>query len=229
MKNLTYLLILLLLSGCQGERGQGYYHEMAYLSPDQALKQYKNNLIVVDAGHGGTDMGTRSLMAPYYQEKSLNLSTAYFLKDFLQKSGYQVMMTRRDDTFISLPTRSMITNNYNPALFVSVHYNAAQSEKADGIEVYYYDSSEDKQRSKSSKRLAELVLKEVIQKTGAKSRGVKHGNLAVLREAKVPAILVEGGFMTNKTEMEKIKDPSYIKQLSYGIALGVEQYLNNSD
>jgi len=238
MKNwISLFFILVIFSGCQASRHgvQGFdkksSYEVAALPSNKLisevnppLKAFKD-LIVIDAGHGGVDMGTRSLIPPKYQEKSLNLATALFLKNYLQKMGYQVKMTRSDDTFIPLATRSLLANNYNPKLFLSVHYNAASSELAEGIEVYYYNSDENKSRSASSKKLADFVLNHIIEKTGAKSRGVKHGNLAVIRETTMPAILIEGGFMTNKDEMEKIKDPAYIKQLAYGIALGVDQYL----
>lgn len=242
MKNSLYLIfIFVLLSGChQRERyldenklagfdkinSKPSERQVAY----QQVKPYrgkKKDLIVIDPGHGGEDAGTRSLTSPRYQEKSLNLSTANFLKEYLQKMGYLVKMTRNDDTFIPLTTRSLMANDYRSKLFVSVHYNAAASEQAEGIEVYYYQEG-DKTRSSSSKLLAESVLSQLIEKTGAKSRGVKHGNLSVIRETEMPAILVEGGFMTNKKEMDKIKDPSYIKQISYGIAVGIDQYLKKT-
>lgn len=236
MKNWICLsLILVIFSGCQSSRNRALildnkdsYNwgkpEMIVDAGKRPLRTAKD-LIVIDAGHGGEDMGTRSLIPPKYQEKSLNLATALLVKDFLQRMGYLVKMTRSDDTFIPLATRSLIANNYNPKLFLSVHYNAAPSEQAEGIEVYYYQSDDDKSRSVNSKKLADSVLSQVIEKTRAKSRGVKHGNLAVIRETNMPAILIEGGFMTNQSEMEKIKDPAYIKQLAYGIALGVDQYL----
>ena len=229
------LLVLIAFSGCQTSKQpqliartpsskQKTSKVKPFYTRTRPLVQ-KQELIVIDAGHGGDDMGTRSLIPPKYQEKSLNLATANFLKEFLQKMGYQVRMTRSDDTFIPLPMRSLLANNYNPRLFVSVHYNAAPSEFAEGVEVYYYNSDENKKRTILSKKLADLVLQRIIQKTGAKSRGVKHGNLAVIRETMMPAILVEGGFMTNKQEMEKIKDPVYIKQLAFGIALGIDEYI----
>jgi N-acetylmuramoyl-L-alanine amidase len=240
MKNWIFCLLLLtFFSGCAHKnppekivqvkkinkrRLPPLQEDVAAIYP-RPLKNNRKDLIVIDAGHGGEDAGTRSLIPPKYQEKSLNLATARVLKGFLEKMGYMVRMTRNDDTFVSLPTRSLLANNYNPKLFISVHYNAAESELAEGIEVYYYKSDENKTRSASSKKLADLVLEKLIQKTGAKSRGVKHGNLAVIRETEMPAILVEGGFMTNKNEMEKIKDPVYIKQLAYAIALGVDQYI----
>jgi N-acetylmuramoyl-L-alanine amidase len=239
IKWIPFFLLAIVFTGCQYpkqhvrviENGRPYVrqsqaeNQYIAIAKQKPLRVQRKDLIVIDAGHGGDDRGTSSTTTPKYQEKSLNLSTAMFLKEYLQKMGYQVKMTRSDDTFIPLATRSLIANNYNSKLFLSVHYNAAFSEQADGIEVYYYQSEEDKARSISSKKLADSVLAQIIDKTGAKSRGVKHGNLAVIRETTMPAILVEGGFMTNSQEMDKIKDPAYIKQIAFGIALGVDQYL----
>jgi N-acetylmuramoyl-L-alanine amidase len=232
-----YLFFLcVIFTGCQAPKRhmkvqekphvrQVQYDNQIAVVKQKPVRVKQKDLIVIDAGHGGEDRGTSSTSTPKYQEKSLNLSTAMFLKEYLQKMGYQVKMTRSDDTFISLPTRSLMANNYNAKLFLSVHFNAAFSEQADGIEVYYYQSDDDKIRSSNSKKLADSVLSQIIEKTSAKSRGVKHGNLAVIRETTMPAVLVEGGFMTNKLEMDKIKDPSYIKQLAFGIAVGVDNYL----
>ena len=188
---------------------------------------FKNNqkVVVIDAGHGGEDFGTHSLSNPKYQEKSLNLTTAKLVKEYLQKMGYQIHMTRSKDVFISLEERAIFTNHLKPALFVSVHYNSAPSKEAEGIEVFFYRSTEDSLRTTQSKALAEAILKKVIVNTKAKSRGAKHGNYSVIRETKVPAVIVEGGFLTNASEMQKIKDPAYIKQLAWGIAQGVQDYL----
>lgn len=242
MKRWIYcFLILMTLSGCQTQRPterliygqdpvsnyrQPSNEEIAYNNYSNKYAHKREQLIIIDAGHGGEDMGTSSKTTPKYQEKSLNLTTSQLLKDYLQKMGYSVKLTRSDDTFIPLATRAVIANYYNPKLFVSVHYNAAHTEKPEGVEVYYFQSDDDKARSYQSKVLAERVLEKVILKTGAKSRGIKHGNLAVIRETTMPAILIEGGFMTNKAEMEKIKDPAYIKQLALGIALGIDGYLS---
>jgi len=184
-----------------------------------------NQLIVIDAGHGGEDDGTSSLSTPRYKEKSLTLMTSKLLKTYLQQMGYQVKMTRTEDVFVALDKRAIFANAINPALFVSVHYNSAPSTDASGIEIYYYKTDEDETRAQSSRKLAEAVLKRVIQNTEAKSRGVRHGNFAVIRETKVPAILIEGGFMTNQEEMVKIKDPEYIKKLAWGMAQGIADYL----
>lgn len=181
--------------------------------------------IVVDAGHGGEDFGTHSLDTPKYQEKNLNMSTAMMLKNFLQYFGYRVVMTRTNDVFISLEERAQMTNKLKPKLFVSVHYNSAPSKQAEGIEVYYYLDEKDRRRKECSKYLAEAILSKVIQNTQAKSRGVKHGNYSVIRETKVPAVLIEGGFLTNKNEMDKLKNATYLKQIALGIAQGIQEYI----
>lgn len=178
-------------------------------------------LIVIDPGHGGEDQGTKSLLKPIYTEKNLNLKTARFLANFLEKEGFQTVFTRNDDTFIPLKDRATFANVRRPLLFVSVHFNAAASKDAKGIEVFYFKSDEEKERTKASRALAGFILVEVLESTNAESRGVKHGNYAVIRETNMPAVLVEGGFLTNSEDLEKLKDPAYLKQIARGIASGI--------
>jgi len=185
-------------------------------------------LIVIDPGHGGDDFGTHSLTTPKYQEKSLNLATSFMLRDYLQQMGYQVKMTRVKDVFLSLSGRAEMANALSPRLFVSIHYNSAPNAAAEGVEIYYYRSQEDKKRSKESLKLAQSILQKIVVASEAKSRGVKHGNFAVIRETNMPAVLVEGGFLTNPDEMKKIKDAQYVKKLALGIAQGVHAYVSKN-
>jgi N-acetylmuramoyl-L-alanine amidase len=186
----------------------------------------QKTLIILDPGHGGHDVGTQSISTPRYQEKSLNLITAQFVKRFLQQLGYQVFMTREEDVFVSLDKRAQLANERMPTLFVSIHYNSAPSAEAKGVEVFFYPSKDNKERLLKSKRLAQAVLRHVIEQTGAKSRGVKQANYAVIRETHMPAILIEGGFVTNEAELQKLKDPVYLKSLAWGIVCGIEEYLS---
>lgn len=183
-------------------------------------------LIAIDAGHGGEDFGAQSTTTPRYQEKYLNLSAAKMLKHFLEEQGYKVMMTRMGDEFIALDKRADFANNQEATLFVSVHFNSAPAKEADGIEVYYYRSNQNKNRTENSMVLASSILNKVVESTQAKSRGTKHGNFAVIRQTTMPAVLVEGGFLTNDNEMQKIKDPAYLKKLAWGITRGIEDYLD---
>lgn len=185
----------------------------------------QNFLIVIDPGHGGHDTGTQSITKPRYQEKSLNLTTAQFVSTYLQQLGYQVFLTREDDRFVSLDKRAQFANEKKPALFVSIHYNSAPSAEAKGVEVFFYQSKTNKERTQKSKKLAQSVLKCILKETKAHSRGIKQANYAVIRETNMPAILVEGGFVTNEKELQSLKDPAYLKRLAWGIVCGIETYL----
>ncbi len=233
-----FFIFLIVLASCSSTR----YTERNYTYPKRRVPialpvkppvkttppwKASRELIVIDAGHGGEDMGTRSLSGPKYEEKSLTLSTSLLLRTYLKQMGFEVKMTRTHDCFIALDQRTCFANDNNPQLFVSLHYNSAPSKEADGIEIYYFKSTEDKKRSEQSRVLAESVLKRMITNTSARSRGVKHGNFAVIRETKMPAILIEGGFMTNSEEMDKIKDPSYLKQIAWGIAQGIDDFMKS--
>lgn len=184
----------------------------------------KKSLIVLDPGHGGKDVGTYSEGPSVYHEKFLNLSTANMVKNYLVQMGYEVAMTRSNDTFIALGERAEFANKKKPALFVSIHYNSAPSKEAEGVEIFYYRAKNDKNRSDESKSLATAILQKILKNTEAKSRGVKHGDLAVIRQTDMPAVLVEGGFLTNKEEREKLGDASYLKRLALGIAQGIDAY-----
>lgn len=181
-------------------------------------------LIVIDAGHGGKDLGTQTLTGPKAYEKYLSLSTAYILERYLKEMGFKTVMTRTDDTFVPLKDRAAFANERRPVLFVSVHYNAAENTSAHGIEVFYHKSEKDPDRVEKSKAVAGKVLEGVIATTEAKSRGVKTANFVVIKETKMPAILVEGGFLTNSDEATKIRNGSYLKQVAWGIATGIREY-----
>lgn len=234
-----YFLILAFLFFASCSSGPRYYNSypnqevvpqetLAYTPKPVASNPVKSQLIVIDPGHGGEDAGTKSLAKPFYQEKFLTLATSRLLSDYLKQMGYETKLTRSEDIFIPLSERAVKANDLGPSLFVSVHYNSAPSREANGIEVFYYQSDENAKRTQSSKELAAMVLDSTISSTQAKSRGVKKGNFAVIRETKMPAVLVEGGFMTNQEEMDLIKDPAYLKKLAWGIAKGIDKYLRKT-
>jgi N-acetylmuramoyl-L-alanine amidase len=178
-------------------------------------------LIILDAGHGGTDEGTK---VNAFKEKRLTLLTVLLTKKHLEDLGYRVMLTRGRDIFLSLSKRVCIANKAKASLFVSVHYNSAPSPDASGIEVFFFDSKE-AWRAKASKRLASCLLSGLINQTDAVSRGVKAGNFHVIRETDMPSVIVEAGFITNLQERQKLKDRAYIERISVGIAQGIDKYI----
>ncbi len=205
-----------------GKRPSSYHgvqgsYEATTLSSPNALKP----LIVLDAGHGGSDEGAK---INTFMEKKIALTTAFLTKKHLEELGYRVIMTRSRDVFMPLPRRVLIANKTKGSLFVSLHFNSSPNDDAKGIEIFYYDSKE-MWRSRASKRLANCILYRVVDQTDAVSRGVKQGNFHVIRETDMPAVLVEGGFMTNREERGKLRDKNYLDRLAVGIAQGIDKYM----
>jgi N-acetylmuramoyl-L-alanine amidase len=186
----------------------------------------KKSIVVIDAGHGGKDTGALSAKHKY-EEKTLTLMTARLVKDYLEEMDYKVILTRTKDASVSLEKRAELANSLDAALFVSIHYNFASNETAHGIEIFYYkdDKNPASSRLLQSKRLGEEVLATIVKHTGASPRGIKKANFAVIRETKMPAILIEGGFLSNPSERERLKEGAYQKFLAWGIARGIDGYL----
>ncbi|MCB1206810.1 MAG: N-acetylmuramoyl-L-alanine amidase [Verrucomicrobiae bacterium] len=169
--------------------------------------------VVIDPGHGGADLGAAD---SYVYEKHINLDVARRLERSLQEAGFKTIMTRSRDEFIALSERSSIANRQRNAIFVSVHFNSSYRTAALGIETFF--------RSSSSQKLADYVQKELIKNTRATDRGVKTANFSVLRNTKHPAVLVEGGFVSNKEERSAMCDPLYRQIVADSIARAVVQF-----
>jgi len=221
---LLALIALLALAACSRPMPR-----QQAVAPPRPVVQREQVTIVVDAGHGGHDKGAHSTK-PQYQEKRLALATSFWLRDQLQRMGYRVVMTRSSDVFIELPDRAQIANEASANLFVSVHFNSSPNGSADGIEVFYYAPNKpaEANRSRLSKQFAEQVVAQVTQATSARSRGAKEGDWAVLRKTHMPAILVEGGFLTHAAERKLLLTPEYLKKLAWGMAQGIDSYVQQS-
>ncbi|MCB1078051.1 MAG: N-acetylmuramoyl-L-alanine amidase [Verrucomicrobiae bacterium] len=127
--------------------------------------------------------------------------------------GFRTVLTRDRDVFIPLDTRADIANRYRNAIFVSIHFNSSYKNQANGIETYY--------RSSESKPLADLIQRELIRNIGAVNRGVKTANFAVLKKTRHPAILVEGGFVSNPRERDALTDPRYRQLVADSVARSI--------
>lgn len=187
--------------------------------------QKKNLTIVLDPGHGGKDSG--AVAEDKTTEKSLTLRLAPRVESMLRAKGYNVIMTRTTDEFIALSERADIANRNNADLFVSMHFNSAGSSSAYGIEVLYASENdvELKKDCGDQTKLAREILNALLKETGANSRGIKNRpELAVLRRTNMTACLIEGGFMSNPSELEQIKSDSYLDKLANGIVKGIENY-----
>jgi N-acetylmuramoyl-L-alanine amidase len=169
--------------------------------------------VVIDAGHGGHDNGGQ--WGKVY-EKHLALDTSTRLENILKRMGYQTVMTRRSDYFVSLPQRVAIGNRYKNAIFVSLHFNYTWKEHVCGLETFYY--------SREGQRLAQYVQRSLVRQTRTVDRNAKYARYYVIRNSTLPAILVEGGFVSNERERERMKSGDFREAIARGVADGIQRY-----
>ena len=168
--------------------------------------------IIIDAGHGGHDRG--GVPGQRYSEKVYALDVAKRVQARLKRAGYKTIMTRSGDYFVGLRERCNIANRTRNAIFVSVHFNSAKREGANGIETYYY--------GRRSASLAAAVHKRMVRAAGTEDRRVRKRGFYVLRNTKTPAILCECGFLTNGVEGRRVASSATHRQkLADSIADGV--------
>ena len=182
----------------------------------------KGRIVVIDAGHGGTQTG-----AVYggVKEKDLNLSIAKKLDSKLKELGIVTYMTRSSDTTLSLYARSDLANNKNADLLVSIHNNAGSS-KVIGTMTLYYPSSSKTKGKLSSYKFAKIVQRNLCNTLGSKDMGViERPGLAVLRTANMPAVIAEIGYMSNNSELAKLKTPAYQEKAAEALKKAVVESL----
>ena len=146
--------------------------------------------VVIDPGHGGFDRG--GIPGQLVPEKMVALDTALRLQKILERAGVRTVMTRTTDVFVPLPMRTAIANAQRDAIFVSIHYNASPRWRAHGIETYCEDSA--------GAPLAARIQRDILTQVSAENRGVKRAEYYVLRNCQIPAVLVECGFLSNRSE-----------------------------
>ena len=170
--------------------------------------------VVVDPGHGGRDPGeTQRGVLP---EKIWTLDLAYRLKSRLEQAGFNVVMTRQSDVYIPLENRVLISNSQPNVVFVSLHFNGTPNRDIQGLETYY--------DTKRSAKLAAKVQQSILLLPGVFDRRVKTAPYYVIRNNTNPAILVEGGFLSNPIESRRIKSPGYRDALAEQIYQGIVAY-----
>lgn len=209
------------------------------LRPSRIQKSQKVDTVVLDPGHGGHDNGASS---PWGSEKNFTLDVALAARRELMKAGYRVEMTRATDTYVSLDERVNIANRFAHAVFVSIHFNSSAG--GFGIETFalapegvtsnmfteQHVSAADVARHAGNAQdehniaLTASIHASVLSRLGAFDRGVKHSRFHVLRDVKIPAVLVEGGFLSSPSEGQKISTSYYRQRLAAAIAQGIQNY-----
>jgi N-acetylmuramoyl-L-alanine amidase len=180
---------------------------------DEELKlPLKGKTIVLDPGHGGKDVGSTGSQGTY--EKDVTLLTALNISSKLVEQGANVVMTRADDTFISLEDRTELAQIEDADLFLSIHFDAFESSDVHGMTTYYNKSQD--------QDLAQSIHDELFKlDTEIKDRGVMFGDYHVIRENTKPAILLELGYISNANEEKRMQSESFQEQISTNIVNGV--------
>lgn len=169
--------------------------------------------IVLDPGHGGTDPGaTREDV----EESQLTLGITLKLKKLLESQGARVILTRADDSDVELEERCALSNAHKPSIFVSIHINSCNNDKADGIETYYYTTG--------SERLARCLFDHLVARLGARANWVHQRSLYVCRYTDAPSTLVEVGYISNTVKRGKLATDQYQQLVAEALANGIDSY-----
>jgi N-acetylmuramoyl-L-alanine amidase len=200
--------------------------------------------ICLDPGHGGKDTGNRvGRFFPHY-EKTYTLALALELRQQLQQAGFKVFLTRDKDIYPELPVRPEMANRHGADLFVSLHFNSSPNDPASvqGAETYCITpvgaaSSNDSEgegagagpcaanrNDDKSLLFAYQVQRSLVRSLGATDRSVRRARFEVLRTAEMPAILIEGGYMSHPVEGKKIFDAGWRKQMAAALVRAIVSY-----
>lgn len=201
------------------------------------------NTIVIDPGHGGKDAGAVNRLGT---EAGYNLKVGRTLAAGLRAKGFKVVMTRDSNVYLSLKQRVAVANRYPNAIFISIHFNASSRSSARGIETFTLSpvgvagygrglkSSDYRARSGNFQDSANIALataihgrmKERTEGYKVPDRGVKRARFSVLSGIKHPAILIEGGFMSNPSEARLIESTKYQSVIATAVYEGIFRYRN---
>lgn len=189
-----------------------------YPTPATRPVPQQRRVVVIDPGHGGNDTGAIGIGG--LREIDVVLPISRQVTDILEQNGVQVVMTREYDREVDLEPRTQLANRVNADLFISIHANAIDMTRPDvnGIETYYF-------QSRSGNLLAQYIHNSILQATGAANRGVREARFYVLRNTKMPAVLVEVGFVTGAQDAPKLSDQAYQSLMAEAIARGILQYM----
>jgi len=208
--------------------------------PHRVADVGKVQTVVLDPGHGGHDKGQ---VSRYGAEKDFALDVARKLRPILQAKGFRVIMTREGDYFVPLEVRAKIANSARNSIFVIIHFNATNDDpNATGFEIFSFtprgapstsdgtvtassvNMQPDSLVDAQSLALSACVYNSLLGHIHEFDRGIKRARFAVLRLTKVPAVLIEGGFLTERGESKLIANKDWRAKLAGAISVGIENY-----
>ena len=185
------------------------------------VKQNKFS-VVIDPGHGGPDPGAIGIGG--IRETDVVLEVSKIVKKILSEKGVKVRLTRKTEVDLDLPPRVSFANRSDSDIFVSIHANASRGKRRDinGLETFYY-------RGWRGRLLAKRIQKQILRVSpGSPDRGVKQGRYYVIKKTRMPAVLVEIGFLTGRLDARRLEKTAHRKRIAYAIAKGILEYLSKA-
>ncbi|MEI6072721.1 MAG: N-acetylmuramoyl-L-alanine amidase [Verrucomicrobiae bacterium] len=197
--------------------------------------------VILDAGHGGHDSGARG---PLGAEKDAALDVALRAKKLLEQNDYNVRLTRSTDVFIPLEKRPAFANRCPNAIFISIHFNKSNRVGGTGIETYalaprgvpsmdeenlsYSDFKQYPGHARDSENiaLATAMHSSMLRQMRLFDRGIKRARFVVIRDAQIPAVLLEGGFMNHPDDSRQIASGGFRDAFARAILEGATRYRN---
>ncbi len=175
---------------------------------------------MIDPGHGGPDPGAIGIGG--LREAEVVLDVSKRVKKLLTGKGVYVRMTRNNEVDLDLPPRVSIANRTDADIFVSIHANASRGKRRDinGLETFYF-------RGWRGRLLAKKIQKQILRVSpGSPDRGVKQGRFYVIKNTRMPAVLVEIGFLTGRLDARRLEKSAHRKRIAFAIAKGILEYLS---
>ena len=199
------------------------------LEPVKAEAQHK--IVVIDPGHGGSDTGSRGFEngAAVLNEKDINLDVALRVMKMLKAAGARIYMIRSDDATIPLYDRQDTANSLAASLYVAIHNNSYSNATPSGTEVHYHGASDPPLDGISAMELAENLQSTLASNLGLPNRGTKVSpELAVLRRTVMPAVIIEGAFISNPNDLNYMKTDDFREKYAMSAAKCIIETLNGS-
>lgn len=195
--------------------------EIEHLSLDNENSKDKFK-ILIDPGHGGEDEGAKGSNGSL--EKNISLEIAKKVAGNLsQYEDLEIILTRTEDTYVSLEERTKMANSQDVDMVVSIHQNSEnKGSSASGIETYYQSNNLD-----GSEKLAKTIQDTICLYLDTKDRGIYPSKLEILRDTDMASVLIKAGFISNKEEEKKLNDEGYQSQIAEGIAQGILRYIDS--
>ncbi len=226
------LLIFLLLIGCSQRQKLIEQQTPSHSKFPPYTRHLKGFKICLDPGHGGQGHVPDYKRGPTgVREAEVNLRVAFHLREMLQEVGATVVMTRVDDSYVSLPMRSQIANESSADFFISLHHNGIDNPKVNYTSTWYHGDADDSRQSLDLARYIQQGVSDALQLPTSPASGLYSDKLitasgfGVLRLTECPAVLCEASFLSNPEEETRLKADGYLRKEALGYFLGIARYV----